>query len=86
MQLKDITLVGNLLATTSQVLQSAGKAVHIQGFENDDTMLTVASGVAALLDESWQISLADSVTTSMTADADIVIGDLLLLLSAKYCG
>ena len=76
-QLKDITLgTGNLLATTSQVLQSAGKAVHIQGFENDDTMLTVASGVAALLDESWQISLADSVATSMTADADIVIGDL----------
>lgn len=75
--LKEIAVgTGNLLATISQALQSAGKKVHIQGFENDDTMLTVASGVAALLNESWQLTLTDGVTTPMTGDADIIIGDL----------
>lgn len=75
--LKDLALgTGNLMATVSQSLQAKGTSVEAIGIENDDTMLTVASGVAALLEEKWDITLADSVTMSMQNDADIVVGDL----------
>lgn len=61
--LKDLALgTGNLMATVSQSLQAKGASVDVIGIENDDTMLTVASGVAALLEEKWDITLADSVT------------------------
>lgn len=76
-RVKDLALgTGNLVATVSQALQANSKNVEVVGFENDDTMLTVASGVAALLEEDWHITLADSVATSMQDDADVVIGDL----------
>ena len=48
--LLDLTVgTGNLLATVQQVLAQQGNTLTINGVENDDTMLTVASGMAALL-------------------------------------
>ena len=75
--LLDLTVgTGNLLATVQQVLEQQGNALTINGVENDDTMLTVASGMAALLGFDWQLTLADAVASELPTDQDVVVADL----------
>ena len=75
--LLDLTVgTGNLLATVQQVLAQQGNTLTINGVENDDTMLTVASGMAALLGFDWQLTLADAVASDLPTDQDIVVADL----------
>jgi len=75
--LLDITTgTGNLLATVQQILTQQGNQLTIKGIENDDTMITVASGLAALLSLDWHLTLQDAVAEPINADQDVVIGDL----------
>ena len=75
--LMDLTTgTGNLLATVQQILMQQGNQVTVTGVENDDTMITVASGLAALLSLDWQLNLQDAVAETMPAAQDLVIGDL----------
>ncbi|MDR3190289.1 MAG: class I SAM-dependent methyltransferase [Lactobacillaceae bacterium] len=67
---------GNLLATVQQVLNTADIDVIGHGIDNDDTLLTLASGVGALLGNPWQLTLADAVATAGTGTNDLVISDL----------
>ncbi|MFL1695343.1 class I SAM-dependent methyltransferase [Weissella kandleri] len=66
---------GNLAATVTQVLEE-DQQVELRGIENDDTMLTIASGLMNLLDEQWQLDFADAITLEKKASTQIVIGDL----------
>ncbi|MBM7617770.1 site-specific DNA-methyltransferase (adenine-specific) [Weissella uvarum] len=76
----DLTLgTGNLLATVNLALNQRGDQGDYFGVENDDTMITVASGVAALLDLDWHLIHQDTLDTDdqqETKDMDLVIGDL----------
>jgi len=75
--LLDITTgTGNLLATVQQILTQQGNQLTIKGIENDDTMITVASGLAALLSLDWHLTLQDAVAEPINANQDVVIGDL----------
>ena len=67
---------GNLLATVAQVLGQQKNEMTASGVENDDTMLTIASGMAALLGLDWQLTLADAVATQPAVNQDVVIADL----------
>ncbi|MFL4499306.1 class I SAM-dependent methyltransferase [Weissella sp. MSCH1] len=67
---------GNLLATVAQVLGQQKNEMTASGVENDDTMLTIASGMAALLGLDWQLTLADAVADQPTVNQDVVIADL----------
>lgn len=67
---------GNLLATVAQVLGQQKNEMTASGVENDDTMLTIASGMAALLGLDWQLTLADAVADQPAVNQDIVIADL----------
>ncbi|MCT0020743.1 class I SAM-dependent methyltransferase [Weissella cibaria] len=67
---------GNLLATVAQVLGQQKNEMTASGVENDDTMLTIASGMAALLGLDWQLTLADSVADQPAVNQDVVIADL----------
>lgn len=78
-QLLDLTLgSGNLLATVNLALNQRGDTAKYVGVENDDTMITVASGMAALLDLDWQLIHQDAVLplTETTNEMDVVIADL----------
>lgn len=75
-QILDVTVgTGNLLATVALSLQQKGKAVVASGIENDDTMITIASGVAALTEMDWQLVHEDAMTVAMP-NQQMVIGDL----------
>ncbi|MDR3240949.1 MAG: class I SAM-dependent methyltransferase [Lactobacillaceae bacterium] len=65
---------GNLLATVQQVMTN--EHVEATGFENDDTMLTLASGVIALLKRDWKLELEDVIAVDSSAEFDLVLGDL----------
>ena len=67
---------GNLLATVAQVLGQQKNEMTASGVENDDTMLTIASGMAALLGLDWQLTLADAVATQPAVNQDVVVADL----------
>ncbi|RGO78166.1 class I SAM-dependent methyltransferase [Weissella cibaria] len=67
---------GNLLATVAQVLGQQKNEMTASGVENDDTMLTIASGMAALLGLDWQLTLADAVADQPAVNEDVVIADL----------
>lgn len=67
---------GNLLATVAQVLGQQKNEMTANGVENDDTMLTIASGMAALLGLDWQLTLADAVADQPAVNQDVVIADL----------
>lgn len=67
---------GNLLATVAQVLGQQKNEMTASGVENDDTMLTIASGMAALLGLDWQLTLADAVADQPAVNQDVVIADL----------
>lgn len=67
---------GNLLATVAQVLGQQKNEMTARGVENDDTMLTIASGMAALLGLDWQLTLADAVADQPAVNQDVVIADL----------
>lgn len=67
---------GNLLATVAQVLGQQKNEMTASGVENDDTMLTIASGMAALLGLDWQLTLADAVDTQPAVNQDVVVADL----------
>jgi len=67
---------GNLLATVAQVLGQQNNEMTASGVENDDTMLTIASGMAALLGLDWQLTLADAVADQPAVNQDVVIADL----------
>ena len=67
---------GNLLATVAQVLGQQKNEMTASGVENDDTMLTITSGMAALLGLDWQLTLADAVATQPAVNQDVVIADL----------
>lgn len=67
---------GNLLATVAQVLGQQKNEMTASGVENDDTMLTIASGMAALLGLDWQLTLADAVATQPVVNQDVVVADL----------
>lgn len=67
---------GNLLATVAQVLGQQKNEMTASGVENDDTMLTLASGMAALLGLDWQLTLADAVADQPAVNQDVVIADL----------
>lgn len=67
---------GNLLATVAQVLGQQKNEMSASGVENDDTMLTIASGMAALLGLDWQLTLADAVATQPAVNQDVVVADL----------
>jgi len=72
----DITLgTGNLLATVALSLQQKDKTVIGSGIENDDTMITIASGMAALTDMEWNLVHDDAMQVSLP-DQELVIGDL----------
>lgn len=64
---------GNLLATVSQSLTNVNEYVAV---ENDDTLITLASGVAGLLEQSWELIHEDAMQLDQTDTFDIVIGDL----------
>jgi site-specific DNA-methyltransferase (adenine-specific) len=66
---------GNLLATVALSLQQKGKEVHASGIENDDTMITIASGMAALTDMDWDLVHEDAMVANMP-NQQLVIGDL----------
>ncbi|MCM0582899.1 class I SAM-dependent methyltransferase [Weissella diestrammenae] len=65
---------GNLVATIQQVLEN--ETTQIVGVDNDDTLITLASGMSALLDQKWQLKYEDVVTATDVHDFDIVVGDL----------
>ncbi|MCT8402141.1 class I SAM-dependent methyltransferase [Weissella cibaria] len=67
---------GNLLATVAQVLGQQKNEMTASGVENDDTMLTIASGMAAFLGLDWQLTLADAVADQPAVNQDVVIADL----------
>ncbi|MBU7544698.1 class I SAM-dependent methyltransferase [Weissella cibaria] len=67
---------GNLLATVAQVLGQQKNEMTASGVENDDTMLTITSGMAALLGLDWQLTLADAVADQPAVNQDVVIADL----------
>lgn len=67
---------GNLLATVAQVLGQQKNEMTASGVENDDTMLTIASGMAALLGLDWQLTLADAVADQPAVNQDVVLADL----------
>lgn len=67
---------GNLLATVAQVLGQQKNEMTASGVENDDTMLTIASGMAALLGLDWQLTLVDAVADQPAVNQDVVIADL----------
>lgn len=67
---------GNLFATVAQVLGQQKNEMTASGVENDDTMLTIASGMAALLGLDWQLTLADAVADQPAVNQDVVIADL----------
>lgn len=67
---------GNLLATVAQVLGQQKNEMTASGVENDDTMLTIASGMAALLGLDWQLTFADAVADQPAVNEDVVIADL----------
>lgn len=67
---------GNLLATVAQVLGQQKNEMTASGVENDDTMLAIASGMAALLGLDWQLTLADAVADQPAVNQDVVIADL----------
>lgn len=72
----DVTVgTGNLLATVALSLQQKGKKVIASGIENDDTMITIASGVAALTEMEWQL-IHDDTMKSDVPDQQMVMGDL----------
>ncbi|AOT56787.1 class I SAM-dependent methyltransferase [Weissella soli] len=67
---------GNLVATVSQVLATAAITTTVIGYDNDDTLLTVASGLAALLGYDWQLELGDAVALTAQSTTDLLISDL----------
>ncbi|RRG18052.1 class I SAM-dependent methyltransferase [Weissella viridescens] len=69
---------GNLLATVNLALQQRGDATTYYGVENDDTLITIASGVAALLGLDWQLDHQDALadTPDLTDQMDVVVADL----------
>lgn len=72
----DITVgTGNLLATVALGLQQKDKTVVASGIENDDTMITIASGVAALTEMDWNLVHQDAMTIEVD-NQQMVIGDL----------
>lgn len=75
-QIMDVTVgTGNLLATVALSLQQKDKEVIASGIENDDTMITIASGVAALTEMDWNLTHADAMTVS-APNQQMIIGDL----------
>ncbi|AEJ23020.1 class I SAM-dependent methyltransferase [Weissella koreensis] len=66
---------GNLSATIQQVVEN-GDQVKITGIDNDDTMLTLASGMNSILGYDWNLQLADAVDFNFTNKFNIVVGDL----------
>lgn len=77
-QILDLTVgSGNLLATVQLALAQRGDAVSAMGIDNDDTMLTLASGVGALLDLHWRLYNQDAVAfDEAIALQDLVLADL----------
>jgi site-specific DNA-methyltransferase (adenine-specific) len=67
---------GNLLATVQQALLSASIQVKGYGVENDDTLITLASGVHALLNQTTELTFGDAVVAPLPDQMDVVIGDL----------
>jgi site-specific DNA-methyltransferase (adenine-specific) len=67
---------GNLSATVMQALVAQNVAVEITGVDNDDTMMTVASGVMSLLDLPADLVFGDVMVTDLQTGFDVVIGDL----------
>lgn len=76
--LLDLTVgSGNLLATVQLALAQRGDSVSVTGIDNDDTMLTLASGVGALLDLHWHLYNQDAVAFHESiALQDLVVADL----------
>lgn len=64
---------GNLLATVAATTQSDATFTAV---ENDDTLATVASGVAAVLGQEWQVINDDAIQLPNDNQFDIVIGDV----------
>lgn len=76
-QLTDLAIgTGNLVATVAQVLAPADITAIVTGFDNDDTLLTVASGLAALLGYDWHLELVDAVELTNQGTAGLLISDL----------
>lgn len=78
-QVLDITVgSGNLLATVNLALQQRGDTTTYYGVENDDTLITIASGVAALLGLDWQLDHQDALadTPDLSDKMDVVVADL----------
>lgn len=65
---------GNLLATVSGLLNISHN--HYIGIDNDDTLLTIASGMKELLAEKWELELKDVIVHETNEAADIVMADL----------
>lgn len=76
LSLLDISIgSGNLSATIQQVVNSE-IPIKVTGIDNDDTMLTLASGVNTILGLDWQLKLKDAVNFDFTEQYQIVVGDL----------
>lgn len=76
---------GNLSATIQQVVEFDNQ-ISITGVDNDDTMLTLASGMNAILGYDWTLNLADAVELDFSDQFNMVIGDLPVGLYPKQVG
>ncbi|GAK30656.1 adenine-specific DNA methyltransferase [Weissella oryzae SG25] len=72
-QIMDLTAgAGNLLAT---IAENEPKGVY-SALENDDTMISLASGLATLLGQTWQLEHDDAVAAEINTRFDVVMADL----------